>query len=45
MLNQTDTQQLPVTVSINYFWGGAFLGLLAYKLADWLDEKFFAKTT
>jgi len=44
VLNQTDTQQLPVTVSINDFWGGAFLGLVAYKLADWLDEKFFAKT-
>jgi len=43
VLNQTDTQQLPVTVSINDFWGGAFLGLLSYKLADWLDEKFFSK--
>jgi hypothetical protein len=43
LLNQTDTQQLPVTVSINDFWGGAFLGLISYKLADWLDEKFFSQ--
>jgi hypothetical protein len=45
VLNQTDAQQLPVTVSINDFWGGAFLGLIAYKLSDWLDEKFFAQKT
>lgn len=44
VLNQTDAQQLPVTVSINDFWGGAFLGLLSYKLADWIDKKFLAKT-
>ncbi len=41
VLNQTDAQQLPVTVSINDFWGGAFLGLMSYKLSDWLYEKFF----
>lgn len=45
VLNQTDAQQLPVTVSINDFWGGAFLGLVSYKLSDWLDEKFFAQKT
>lgn len=45
VLNQTDTAQLPVTVTINDFWGGAFLGLLAYKLADWLEEKFFVIAT
>jgi hypothetical protein len=43
VLNQTDTPQLPVTVSINDFWGGAFLGLLSYKLSDWLFEKFFTR--
>jgi len=30
-----------VTVSINDFWGGAFLGLMSSKLSDWLYEKFF----
>jgi hypothetical protein len=45
VLNQTDTPHLPVTVSINDFWGGAFLGLVAYKLSDWLYEKFFKAST
>lgn len=44
VLSQTDTPQLPVTVSINDFWGGAFLGLVSYKLSDWLYEKFFSRT-
>jgi len=41
ILNQTEAQQLPITVSINDAWGGAFLGLMSHKLSNWLYEKFF----
>ena len=37
LLNQTDAPQLPISVSINDFWGGAFLGLVSLRFAAWVD--------